>query len=44
MHKDRKKFIIYSIFDQILMFIGLKENLKIMEIFIENVPNHVILI
>lgn len=42
MHKNKNKFLLFSLFDRFMVFIGLREHVKIMEIFLENIPNHLV--
>jgi len=42
MHNDRRRFILFSMWDKLLVFLGLKDNVKLMEVMLENIPNHVL--
>lgn len=41
MHLEKRKFIIFSLWDKAMVFLGLKDNIKLMEVMLENIPNHV---
>ena len=41
MHHDRRRFILFSLWDRMMVFLGLKDNVKMMEVTLENIPNHV---
>lgn len=38
---DKRKFILFGLWDKMMIFLGLKDNIKSMEVVIENLPNHV---
>lgn len=38
---DRRRFLLFNLWDRSLIFLGLKDNTKYMEIILENIPNHV---
>ena len=42
MHHDKRRFILLSFWDRLLIFLGLQDDAKKMEVILENIPNHVI--